>query len=190
MQLGFYFNQSRCTDCLTCVVACKDWHDVPAGPASWIRIRTSEKGKFPDLSVSHVFMTCYHCADAPCIDACPVTAIIKREEDGIVTVDSETCLGFDGCGGACKIACPYDAPQFRDDTTAKMEKCNLCLDRWAEGKKPVCVMACPTRALDAGPMDDMKAKYGDVIEAEGFRYSKRFKPSVVFKPKKPGEDVR
>ncbi len=34
MQLTFYFDQSRCTGCETCVVACKDWHDLPAGSAS------------------------------------------------------------------------------------------------------------------------------------------------------------
>jgi len=36
MQLGFYFDQTRCVGCLTCVVACKDWHDIPAGPANWV----------------------------------------------------------------------------------------------------------------------------------------------------------
>jgi anaerobic dimethyl sulfoxide reductase subunit B (iron-sulfur subunit) len=38
MQLAFYFDQTRCTGCYTCAVACKDWHDVPAGPASWMRV--------------------------------------------------------------------------------------------------------------------------------------------------------
>jgi anaerobic dimethyl sulfoxide reductase subunit B (iron-sulfur subunit) len=38
MQLAFYFDQTRCTGCYTCVVACKDWHDIPAGPASWMLI--------------------------------------------------------------------------------------------------------------------------------------------------------
>jgi len=51
MQMGFYFDQTRCTGCFTCVVACKDWHDVPPGPASWMRVTTVEKGKYPDLFV-------------------------------------------------------------------------------------------------------------------------------------------
>ena len=38
MQLAFYFDQTRCTGCYACVVACKDWHDIPAGPASWMRV--------------------------------------------------------------------------------------------------------------------------------------------------------
>ena len=182
MQLGFYFDQTRCPGCLTCVVACKDWHDVPPGPASWIRIDTIEKGKYPHLSVSHLFSTCFHCAAAPCIDACPVDAIAKRAEDGIVTVDKETCLGLDGCGGACQIACPYDSPQFGSEPDARMEKCDFCLERWAEGKKPICVAACPTRALDAGPMDEMKSKYGEGVTAVGFTYREESKPSIVAKP--------
>jgi hypothetical protein len=39
-------------------------------------------------------------------------------------------------------------------------------------------------ALDAGPIDELKSKYGDIVEAEGFRYSERFQPAVLFKPKR------
>jgi hypothetical protein len=39
------------------------------------------------------------------------------------------------------------------------------------------------RALDAGPLDELKAKYGDVRETEGFVYSRKVRPAVVFKPK-------
>jgi Fe-S-cluster-containing dehydrogenase component len=33
VQLGFYFDQTRCTGCNTCADACKDFNDIPAGPA-------------------------------------------------------------------------------------------------------------------------------------------------------------
>ena len=45
MQMGFHFDQSLCINCCTCVVACKDSHDVPAGPASYIRIRKIENSR-------------------------------------------------------------------------------------------------------------------------------------------------
>ena len=109
MQMAFYFNQSRCTGCDTCIVACKDWHDVPAGPASWIRVSTIEKGKYPDVSVAFMFTACYHCAKPLCVKACPVSAITKRQEDGIVTVDREVCIGGEKCKFACLKACPYGA---------------------------------------------------------------------------------
>lgn len=181
MQMGFYFKQSRCTGCDTCVVACKDWHDVPAGPASWVRVRTIEKGKYPNVSVAFMFLTCYHCEEPPCIPACPVGAITKREEDGAVVVDRETCLGKDSCE-LCLEACPYDAPQFGAEENAKMQKCDFCLDRLAENKPPICVAGCPLRALDSGPLEELKAKYGDGKEAEGFIYSSELKPSLICTP--------
>jgi len=115
--------------------------------------------------------------------ACPTLAITKRDEDGIVTVDSRVCVGNAECDVKCLKACPYDAPQFGPEAGSKMRKCSFCVDRWTENKLPVCVEACPTRALDAGPLDELKARYSDNREAEGFSYSKRTRPAAVFKPK-------
>ena len=180
-QMGFYFDQTRCIGCYACIVACKDWHDVSAGPNSWIRVKTIERGKFPDVFVSFLVAPCYHCADPVCVKVCPTKAIIKREEDGIVVVDRERCIGKK-CS-LCLQACPYDAPQFGEGENARMAKCDLCLDRWINGKKPICVDACPMRALDAGPLEELQAKYGRNVKAEGFTYHPIVRPSVVFKPK-------
>jgi anaerobic dimethyl sulfoxide reductase subunit B (iron-sulfur subunit) len=185
MQLGFYFDQTRCTGCFTCVVACKDWHNVEAGPASWRRVKITERGKFPEIFVASLTTACYHCAKPACVLACPANAIAKREEDGIVVVDSEKCYGKEFCD-LCLQACPYEAPQFGAEDNAKMQMCDLCLDRWAEGKKPICVDSCPMRALDAGPIEDLRAKYGDVKQAVGFVYSAELKPSITFKPRMDG----
>jgi anaerobic dimethyl sulfoxide reductase subunit B (iron-sulfur subunit) len=118
-----------------------------------------------------------------CIPACPVNVIAKREEDGIVVVDSDACVGNKECDEKCRKACPYDAPQFDEGDGAKMKKCHFCPDRLQEGKIPSCVEACPTRALDAGDIDELKAKYGATREAEAFKYSNRVNPSVIFKAK-------
>ena len=183
MQVGFYFDQTRCTGCGACRVACKDWHDVPAGPENWMRILYVEKGECPDLFVSYLISPCWHCVEPVCIPACPEKAIMKRAEDGIVLVDSESCLGNEACDEACLKACPYGAPQFGPEKGSKMRKCNYCLDRVEKGELPNCVEACPVRALDAGPLEALEKRYGTVKEAEGFRYSKRTSPAVVFKPK-------
>jgi len=182
MQLAFYFDQTRCIGCFTCVVACKDWHDVPAGPASWRRVRTIEEGKYPEPFVAFLSTACYHCAEPACLSACPVNAISKRGQDGIVVVNKEECLGKDSCG-LCLEACPYQSPQFGAEPDAKMQKCDLCLERWEENNKPICVSSCPTRALDAGPVEEMKNKYGDTTTATGFDFSDKLKPSIVFKAK-------
>ena len=183
-QLGFYFDQTRCIGCHTCAVACKDWYDIAAGPVHWLRVREMENGKFPDVSVTFLVSPCYQCAEPACILACPVGAITKRESDGIVVVDREKCLGSEECGKRCLKACPWDAPQFGPEADAKMQKCQFCLERLEQGQQAICVEACPLYALDIGPLDELRARYGDAVSAEGFKYSARFQPSAVFKPKK------
>jgi len=97
--------------------------------------------------------------------------------------EAKRCLNC--AGHLCKDVCPYSAPQFADEEKARMQKCDFCLDRWGEGKKPICVDACPVRALDAGPMDQMTEKHGAVKDAHGFVYSSVAEPSIINKPKRP-----
>lgn len=184
MQLGFYIDQSRCTGCHTCTVACKDWHNIAAGPVSWRRVVTVEKGLYPTVFVAFFSLSCLHCAEPTCIPVCPADAISKRQRDGIVVVNHDACLGREACG-LCKEACPYGAPQFGNEDDAKMQMCDLCADRWEEGKKPICVDACPMWALDAGPLDELEAKYGVLQEMDGFTYTQENQPSVVFKARQP-----
>jgi anaerobic dimethyl sulfoxide reductase subunit B (iron-sulfur subunit) len=132
---------------------------------------------------------CWHCAEPLCAAACPVDAIAKRAEDGIVLVDSEVCLGNAECNLKCLKACPYDAPQIGPENNAKMHKCNFCLDRHLVGKLPDCIEACPVRALDAGPLAELEKKYGSNKEAVDFKYSQRAKPAVVIKAKTVPQDL-
>ena len=180
MQIGFYFNQSRCTGCYTCSIACKDWHDIQDDSVQWRRVIPLEKGRYPNVSLSYISLSCNHCEHPLCSEACPAGAITKRKEDGIMVVDQAQCLGKDRCEMFCRQACPYQVPQFGTEEDVKMQMCTLCLDRFLENKRPVCVDACPMRALDAGPMDELKKKYGDQKEVEGFVCSLQTKPSVVF----------
>ncbi|MFX1303581.1 MAG: 4Fe-4S dicluster domain-containing protein [Promethearchaeota archaeon] len=182
-QMGFYFNQERCTGCYTCSIACKDWNDIPAGPVNWRKIKKIEEGKFPNLFLAYLSTACNHCANPPCVKACPTEAIIKRDSDGIVVVDHERCIGKKECGSKCLKVCPWNVPQFSKKENAKMQKCDFCLERLEQGQKPICVEACPMYALDAGPIDELKEKYGKIFDAEGFQYFEEFKPSILFNPK-------
>jgi len=183
MQIGFYFDQTRCTGCSACRVACKDWNDVPAGPENWMRIKGIEKGKLPEVYVGYMVGPCFHCINPVCVPACPVKAISKRDEDGIVVVDSNTCVGNVECDEKCLKACPYNAPQFGPEKGSKMRKCNFCLDRHINNKIPACVESCPVRAFDSGFFDELRETHGSTRETVGFKYSKRADPAVVFKPK-------
>jgi anaerobic dimethyl sulfoxide reductase subunit B (iron-sulfur subunit) len=181
-QLGFYFDQTRCIGCYTCVIACQDWHNELTEDVAWRRVLTLEKGKFPDVYVSFVSVSCHHCVKPTCVEACPAGAIYKTES-GIVLVDSAACLGRDSCS-MCLEACPYDIPRFGAGKGAKMQKCDLCHDRWEVHRKPICVESCPMYALDAGYMDELRAKYGEFGEVEGFSYLASNEPSIVIKPKR------
>jgi anaerobic dimethyl sulfoxide reductase subunit B (iron-sulfur subunit) len=182
MQMAFYFDQSRCIGCYACSVACKDWNNIEAGPAQWRRVTAQEWGAYPEVFLTYVSLSCSHCAQPACADACPVNAITKNGGNGIIAVNQEECLGYDNCG-ACKKACPYTVPQFGSEENAKMQMCTLCNDRLKENRKPACVDACPVRALDAGPTEELQAKYGKVTEVTGFSYSDKTRPSILFKPR-------
>ena len=158
MQISFRFDQSRCSGCYACVVACKDWHDIPVGPVFLRRVTIQEQGKYPKVTVNYLSAACHHCDEPTCIPACPAEAISKREIDGIVIMDEELCLGGEQCGRSCLVACPYEAPQFGEEPNAKMQKCDLCLDRWGNGKQPICVEACPMRALEVEIRGDIASE--------------------------------
>ena len=74
------------------------------------------------------------------------------------------------------MACPYDAPQY-DAQKGHMTKCDGCYSRVKAGQKPICVDACPLRALDFAPIDELRAKYGE--QAAEITH-----PNLVVKPNK------
>jgi anaerobic dimethyl sulfoxide reductase subunit B (iron-sulfur subunit) len=100
-----------------------------------------------------------------------------------VVVNRDLCPGNVICNALCKKACPYGVPQFGEEEGAKMQMCTFCLDRIVDGKKPICVEACPMRALDAAPLDALQKQYGTIQEAEGFTYAKKIRPSIIMKPR-------
>jgi|WetSurMetagenome_2_1015567.scaffolds.fasta_scaffold223744_2 anaerobic dimethyl sulfoxide reductase subunit B len=178
VQQGFLFDQSRCSGCRTCALACKSWHNLPAGPLKYLKIYEYEKGSFPDVRIHIQWIPCFHCEDPVCLNSCPVKAIYKEEKYGAVLIDSEKC---NGCR-QCYNVCPYGAPVFESDARKiKAQKCNMCLDRLEVGLKPICVLACPNRALDFGNLKDLISRYGNNRDLEDLPKGQITSPSVVFK---------
>lgn len=177
-QYAFYFDQSRCYGCQTCSVACKDWNGIEPGPEKWMTVYEWEQGTYPDLRVHDLAFSCGHCQDPVCIKACPNGAIFKESKYGAVLVDSDKCTG----NRQCVIACPYGAPKFASDAPGtKMSKCTMCIDRLEKGEKPMCVVSCPLRAFDFGPIEEMEAKYGSLRQLEGMP-APDTKPAFIVKP--------
>ncbi len=178
-QFGFFIDLSRCIGCQACVIACKQWHNISPSPVKWLRVFQWEKGSFPDIRVHILPIMCLHCQNPVCVKACPNGAIYKEEKYGAVLVNAGKCKGERKCWQAC----PYGVPQFSGEQLGlTMSKCNMCIDRLEDGKKPICVLSCSLRALEFGPLDELRKKYGEIDRVDDMPDSSITKPSVVFKP--------
>lgn len=126
-------DNSKCMGCLTCIVTCTDHHYAIDDPDP-VPFRKYERHTWPSGFTAYITDSCHHCKDASCIEACPAGAL-TTDEEGVVTVDHESCIGC----MACSSACPFDIPKFRAD--GRMVKCDMC------GGDPQCLVACPAGAL-------------------------------------------
>lgn len=179
-QYGFFFDQSRCTGCRGCSIACKGWYDIAPGPLKYMRVYQWEQGTFPDLRLGLLAINCYHCEKPACVEACPHQAIFKEEKYGAVLVDQERCHGE----RACSEACPYGSIVYASDNgDEKAHKCTMCIDRLEAGQLPICVHSCSLRALDFGPIEELRKKYGDLDALDELPDGSVTRPSVVFKPR-------
>lgn len=183
-KLAFYFDQSLCNGCKACQIACKDKHDTPIG-VNWRRVVEYTGGDWRtdgDVSTHNVFsyytsIACNHCDDPICVTVCPTTAMTVRD-DGTVFVDDDKCVGC----RYCEWACPYSAPQF-NAATGHMSKCDLCFDYRQTGQEPACVAACPTRALDWGPVSELRDRTpGGTAAVEPLPDPAITRPNLVIKP--------
>ena len=184
-QLGFYFDANRCTGCKACQIACKDKSDLPVG-VTWRRVAEFTGGSWvhnTDESYDHtVFayytsVACNHCDNPICVHVCPTQALWKRDEDGIVQVDASKCIGC----RYCEWACPYGAPQF-DEEIGVMTKCNFCVDYIDAGEPPACVAACPSRALEFGDIEELRAQHGELAEVAPLPEASITEPNLVIDP--------
>ena len=119
-----------------------------------------EKGKFPNNTREFSVHRCNHCADAPCVEICPTTALYTRA-DGIVDFDNDRCIGCK----SCMQACPYDA-LYIDPDTHTAAKCNYCAHRLDGGYEPACVIVCPVEAIISGDLDDQESKISQLVANE------------------------
>ena len=175
-QYGFYFDSERCTGCKTCELACKDYKDLGTD-VNFRRIYEYTGGNWSQLAdgcwhqdvfAYYMSISCNHCSAPACTKVCP-TGAMHKNEDGFVIVNEEICIGC----RYCHMACPYDAPQY-----------DGCYSRVKAGQKPICVDACPLRALDFAPIDELRVKYGDQASIAPLPPADITYPNLVVKPNK------
>ena len=159
MNYGFVIDNRMCIGCHACTVACKSEHDVSIG-VNRTHVKYIEKGEFPNSTREFSVHRCNHCADAPCVEICPTTALYDRA-DGIVDFDNDRCIGCK----SCMQACPYDA-LYIDPETNTAAKCNYCAHKVDYGYEPACVTVCPVEAIISGDLDDPSTHISQLVENE------------------------
>lgn len=149
-------DQTRCIGCHACTTACKSENEVPLG-VTRTYVKSVDAGTFPQARRNFQVTRCNQCADAPCVTACPTSAMFKRD-DGIVDFDKDICIGCK----ACMAACPYDAI-FINPEDGSAEKCNFCAHRVDIGLEPACAVVCPVEAILVGDANDPTSKVSELI---------------------------
>jgi anaerobic dimethyl sulfoxide reductase subunit B len=177
-QLGFFVDSTRCINCKTCEIACKDANDATVG-RRFRRVRTYEGGQFPLVYSFNLSMACNHCEEPACVQQCPAKAYTKREEDGIVIHEPEKCIGC----RYCTWVCPFGAPQY-DASEGRVRKCNLCVEQLALGESPACVSSCPLRAIEVRPLDEIPVEAIPLGEIKAIPAAELTKPSVRYRVRK------
>lgn len=180
----------KCVGCYACSIACKSENVSPPG-IIYRRVLDLEQGKYPHPKRNFVPVLCNHCANAPCVTACPVKATTTRV-DGIVDMIYSQCIGC----RACLNACPYgarqsDFGQYYTKKTPKLQdyeirpafeykkewprkkgespignarKCHFCIHRIERKILPACVTTCIGKATYFGDKEDNNSLVSQLIQ--------------------------
>ncbi|MCB1506538.1 MAG: 4Fe-4S dicluster domain-containing protein [Hyphomicrobiaceae bacterium] len=206
-KLGLLIDLDICVGCQACATSCKEWNtggysaplsDIdPYGRdpnGAWLnRIHSYEISSNGSSRTVHFPRSCLHCETPACVTVCPTGASYKREEDGIVLVDPDKCIGCK----LCSWACAYGAREY-DYAEGVMKKCTLCVDRIynphlkQEDRIPACVRACPTGARHFGDFADPESIVSRIsAEREGYALLPEmgFKPVNRYLPPRPRRDA-
>ena len=214
-KLGLVIDLDICVGCHACAVNCKEWnsggHSAPmtdwnaySGTESqdgddtgawgvWFnRVHTYEVNEGSQSRTVHFPRSCLHCEEPACVTVCPTGASYKREEDGIVLVNPDTCIGCK----LCSWACPYGAREY-DQTDGVMKKCTLCIDKiYNENLEevdriPACVSTCPAGARHFGDFNDPNSEVSVLVkDRQGYDLLPElgYKPTNKYLPPRPRRD--
>ena len=170
-QWAMVIDLRKCDGCKKCTEACQDTHELPKS-FEWIKVF-----QVHDKQGREYFMPrpCFQCENAPCLKVCPVAATY-RDDEGVVLVDQDRCIGC----RMCMAACPYGARYFNyvDPPAAAnpfahptpefpvpqqkgtVGKCMFCVHRTEDGQLPACVEACSMEAIYIGDLVEDVATNG------------------------------
>lgn len=186
-QWAMVIDQSRCTGCGYCTLACQAHNDINPD-IQWNKVL--DAGEVNGRMV-YLPRPCMQCEHAPCVEVCPLGASYYRN-DGIVMMDYDKCIGC----RYCEVACPYGArsfnweaftgdnpavptwgtPEVERRPRGVPEKCAFCYQRIDRGMSlglqpgidadatPSCVIACPTGARFFGNLKDPESNVSKLLK--------------------------
>ncbi|MGG4605994.1 sulfate reduction electron transfer complex DsrMKJOP subunit DsrO [Paenalcaligenes sp. Me131] len=151
----------KCIGCQACTVSCIQENAVPEGSFRTVvsTYSVALEGEDQPAGTYVLPRLCNHCDNPPCVPVCPVGATFKQE-DGLVLVDSDRCVGC----AYCVQACPYDA-RFINHSTGKADKCTFCAHRLEAGLLPACVETCVGGARIFGDLNDPDGELNHLLQA-------------------------
>jgi dimethyl sulfoxide reductase iron-sulfur subunit len=170
-QWAMVIDLRKCDGCKKCTEACQETHELPKS-FEWIKVF-----QVHDKQGREYFMPrpCFQCENAPCLKVCPVAATY-RDDEGVVLVDQDRCIGC----RMCMAACPYGARYFNyaeppaaahpfahatpefpvPQQKGTVGKCMFCVHRTEDGQLPACVEACSMEAIYIGDLVEDVATNG------------------------------
>lgn len=181
---GIAVDTKRCTACGNCGMTCKIENNLPSG-VIWNRPKTDggeyifcpEGVSYDNLKMTFYTLSCQHCDNPACVEACPTGASYKND-DGIVLVNQEECIGCK----SCIQACPYEGVRTLNDDEPSyvldfavgdvaapahlgntVGKCTLCSHRLERGERPACIDICRFYARYFGDLDDPDSEISKVL---------------------------
>lgn len=189
---GMLIDTRKCVGCHACTIGCVSEYKLPPGVV-YRPVIEEEKGTYPDVQRSFLPRPCMQCENPSCVPVCPVAATHKQN-DGIVAIDYNKCIGCRSCVTSCPYgARTFDTGSFYTADTPKLQpyeqagfyeygqkwsrnghsspvvgsarKCHFCTSRLKEGLLPVCVTTCIGRANYFGDLNDKNSLISKVLNA-------------------------
>lgn len=218
VQMGMAIDMERCIACLKCVEACKEENNTDRG-THWMHVFRYEEDEYGETEEGYMPRPCQHCSEPSCTYVCPTQARYKRDDDGIVLTNYDTCIGCK----YCEVACPYGvnflgkgeptdkSPGFLGSETDRegvnvggqpdegiMGKCTFCVHRQddtAQQGTTACEDDCPVDAIHFGDMKDPESDPRRYLREK--RGESRFnlldqsgnEPNIVYLGDEPSKDA-